>query len=256
MKTAAIIPARMDSSRFPGKPMKEIHGMPMIGHIFQRSKFISNADIICVATCDQEIFDYINDSGGIAVMTSDKHKRATERTAEALTSIEKNMNLKINLVAMIQGDEPMFSPSDIDAGISQMKDDMSINIVNLMNEAMDDDDFHDQNNVKVVTSKNGDALYYSREPIPSNWPNLDKYQRYIQTGLMIFKSNYLNKFLKMDPTPLENIESCDMLRVLEHGDSVRMVLSETRSIGVDTPADLAMAEKLLASDEIMSTYIS
>tara|TARA_Y100000590_G_scaffold456434_1_gene607069 strand:- start:666 stop:1079 length:414 start_codon:yes stop_codon:yes gene_type:complete len=137
-----------------------------------------------------------------------------------------------------------------------MKDDMSINIVNLMNKAMDDDDFHDQNNVKVVTSENGNALYYSREPIPSNWLNLEKYQRYIQTGLMIFKSTYLNKFLKMDPTPLENLESCDMLRVLEHGDSVRMVLSETRSIGVDTPGDLELAEKLLASDEIMSTYIS
>jgi 3-deoxy-manno-octulosonate cytidylyltransferase (CMP-KDO synthetase) len=253
-KAIAIIPARMNSTRFPGKPMATIHNIPMIEHVYRRSEIIKNVDLVCVATCDKEIFDYINGINGFAVMTSDKHERATERTAEALDKIKTEYKKEYNIVAMIQGDEPMFNPADIDEAITLMKSEKEINIVNLMNKVANEADFIDPNNVKVVIANNGDALYYSREPIPSNWKEQHKKNMLIQTGLIIFRANYLNKFLAMKPTELEEIESCDMLRVLEHGDSVRMMMSETRSIGVDSPTDMAVAEKLMMNDSVMKSY--
>lgn len=253
-KAIAIVPARMDSTRFPGKPMATIHDIPMIGHVYRRSELIKNVELVCVATCDREIFDYINKINGLAVMTSDKHERATERTAEALDIIKKEYKKEYDIVAMIQGDEPMFNPADIDEAIALMKLEKEINIVNLMNKVANDADFIDSNNVKVVIANNGDALYYSREPIPSNWKEQHKNNMLIQTGLILFRANYLNKFLAMKPTELEEIESCDMLRVLEHGDSVRMMMSETRSIGVDSSTDLEVAEKLMINDSVMKNY--
>ena len=250
----AIIPARMSSTRFPGKPMAKIHDMPMIGHVYRRSETIKNVDLVCVATCDAEIFDYINDINGLAVMTSDKHERATERTAEALDKVERLYKKEYDIVAMIQGDEPLFNPMDIDDAIALMKTEQEINIVNLMNKVTNEGDFLDPNNVKVVVANNSDALYYSREPIPSNWQEQHKHNMLIQTGLIVFRANYLNKFLAMKPTDLEEIESCDMLRVLEHGDNVRMMMSETRSIGVDSPTDLEIAEKLMINDTVMKSY--
>ena len=255
MKTAAIIPARMDSSRFPGKPMKEIHGMPMIGHIFERSKFISNADIICVATCDQEIFDYINASGGFAVMTSDKHERATERTAEALTLIEKNMNLKINLVAMIQGDEPMTTTRMISQALSPFSKDNSINVVNLMSDIEFDVEFQDPNEVKVVINKNNDAIYFSREPIPSKQKGETDGPMRKQVCVIPFRRNFLLKFNEMDETILEKIESVDMLRAIENGYKVRMIYSEDASFSVDTKEDLDNVIIKMKDDPLMKSYI-
>ena len=254
-KALAIIPARMDSTRFPGKPMAMIHGMPMIGHIYYRSKLIKNADRICVATCDREIFNYIEGINGLAVMTSKDHERATERTAEALEKINNLFKEEYSTVAMIQGDEPMFKPYDIESAISLIHKDENLNIVNIMNQTDDEEDFKDHNNVKVVVAHNGDALYYSREPIPSSWKDQHSKTMLIQTGLMVFRSTYLTKFLSMTPSKLEEIESCDMLRVLEHGDRVRMLMSDNRSIGVDSPSDLASVENLMTNDSLMKSYI-
>ena len=250
----AIIPARMNSTRFPGKPMAKIHDIPMIGHVYKRAQKIKNVDLICVATCDIEIFDYISGINGLAIMTSEKHERATERTAEALETIEKEYKQEYDIVAMIQGDEPMFNPHDIDEAITSMKEENEINIVNLMNKVTNEEDFVDPNNVKVVIANNYDALYYSREPIPSNWKKQNKHDMLVQTGLIVFRGCYLKRFLEMQPTDLEKIESCDMLRVLEHGDSVRMMMSDTRSIGVDSPTDLELAEKLMHNDAVMKSY--
>ena len=248
-KSIVIIPARMGSTRFPGKPLAKINGIPMIEHVYKRACMIKKTDLVCVATCDDEIYDFILSIGGLSVMTSDKHERATERTAEALEVISKDKNEQFDIVVMIQGDEPMFNHHDIDNLVSAMSEDDKLNIINLMNMASDEDDFIDPNNVKVVIDNNNNALYYSREPIPSNWKDKHKDKMLIQTGLIAFRADYLKKFIEMEPSPLEEVESCDMLRVIENGHIVRMMLSETRSIGVDSPEDLKVAEQIMKKNK-------
>ena len=254
LKSVAIIPARMGSSRFPGKPMEMINGMPMIGHVYHRSQMIENINTVCVATCDKAIFDYIESIGGIALMTSELHERATERTAEALDILKNEFGDEFEVVAMIQGDEPMFDPMDVSHAVDEMNNRSELNIVNLMNIANDLDDFRDENNVKVVVDNDSHALYFSREPIPSNWSKDAHHQMLIQTGLIVFRSNYLRKFLSMEPTNLEQQESCDMLRILEHGDKVFMLEAKTRSIGVDTVEDLKLVEDLIKNDQNTHNY--
>ena len=132
MKIIGIIPARLASSRLPQKPLADILGMPMIGHVYHRSKLCSTLDEVYVATCDLEIYNYITSIGGKAVMTSDKHERASDRTAEALLKIEKDTQSKIDIVVMIQGDEPMVTPEMINDSILPLLNDDNIKITNLM----------------------------------------------------------------------------------------------------------------------------
>ena len=254
LATIAIIPARMDSSRYPGKPMKKINGIPMIGHVYKRSKLIKDIDFVCVATCDNEILDYIESIGGMALMTSNTHERATERTAEALEILKNEHSKEFNIVAMIQGDEPMFDPIDVSNAIKKLKDRTKLNIVNLMNRITNSNDFKDKNNVKVVVDRNSDALYFSREPIPSDWTKDGQHAMLIQTGLIIFRSDYLKRFLSLESTDLEKVESCDMLRILEHGDKVHMLEARSRSIGVDTKEDLKLVENLMYNDPTTLNY--
>jgi len=234
--------------------MAKINNMPMIGHVFYRSKMIASVDLVCIATCDKEIFDYIESIKGLAVMTSESHERATERTAEALKKITKKYSTNFDIVAMIQGDEPTFDPEDVDRAISTITSDSNKYIVNLMNRITSEEDFLDCNTVKVVVDNNCNALYFSREPIPSDWKNNQKNQMLVQTGLIVFRAEYLERFLEMEPTKLEKIESCDMLRVLEHGDQVLMLEAARRSIGVDTASDLEVAERLMIKDPIALKY--
>ena len=166
MKVIGIIPARMDSTRFPGKPMKEIHGMPMIGHCYFRTSMAGGIEKTYVATCDEEIAEYVRDIGGRVMMTSKSHSRATTRTAEAMEHIEQEIEEQIDIVVMVQGDEPLIKPETIAETISHFSD-TSIEIVNIMSRLRTYDQFVDKNNVKVVVDLNNDALYYSREPIPS-----------------------------------------------------------------------------------------
>jgi len=252
--TIAIIPARMDSTRFPGKPLHKLCGLPMIGHVYKRTIMSNNIDLTYVATCDEEIYDYIIGIGGNAVMTSDSHDRASDRTAEAVNIIEKQINKKINFVAMIQGDEPLVRPDDIDRSISILKNDKGINIVNLMSNIDSCDSFQDKNEVKVVTDMHSNALYFSRESIPSNWHSDKGPLMKKQLGLIFFRRDYLEKYNLLSPTPLEERESIDMLRVLENGEKIKMELSSHHSIGVDNKNDAKEAERLLSVDQLFLKY--
>jgi 3-deoxy-manno-octulosonate cytidylyltransferase (CMP-KDO synthetase) len=254
MRTIAIIPARMGSSRCPGKPMKTIHGIPMIGHVYCRTKMAGNVDFTCVATCDKEIYDYIESIGGIAVMTSDTHDRASDRAAEALIKIEKQEGVTFDFVAMIQGDEPLVQPDKIDKAIDELTVDGALNIVNLMGIIDSKEEFEDQNEVKVVTDLNNNALYFSREPIPSGWHGIESIPMKKQLGLIFFRRDYLLRFNALEQTPLEIIESVDMMRVLENGDKIKMVKVDDKSIGVDTAGDFLVAEKLLRDDAVFLKY--
>ena len=254
MNIIGVIPARMGSTRFPGKPMKKIHGMPMIGHCYHRTAIALGVDATYVATCDIEIAEYINSIGGRAIMTSNTHTRATTRTAEALEKIEQETDEKVDIVVMVQGDEPLILPETIREVTPEFKD-KSVNIVNIMSRLATEESFKDVNNVKVVVANNNDALYYSREPIPSPWKGWEDIPRYMQTGIIAFRRNTLIAFNTMEETQLEQIESIDMNRVLETGGKIRMVLTEATTIGVDVLEELNEVEKMLVGDKVMGSYI-
>jgi 3-deoxy-manno-octulosonate cytidylyltransferase (CMP-KDO synthetase) len=139
MKILALIPARMGSSRFPGKPMAPILGKPMIGHVYERVAQSSLLDITAVATCDKEIFDYIESIGGTAVMTGDQHERASDRCAEALAKLEQVNKTRYDIVVMVQGDEPMTHPDMIAEAVQPLLDDPDVQVVNLLGQIKDKD---------------------------------------------------------------------------------------------------------------------
>jgi len=252
LKIIGIIPARMGSSRFPGKPMAKIHGMPMIGHVFMRSKMSESLNEVYVATCDQEIAEYIESMGGKAVMTSTCHERCTDRVAEALLSVEKETNEKVDIVVNIQGDEPMLTPGMIDEAVKPMIEDSTLDCVNLMAPLRTKEEHEDPNEVKVVVDKSNFAMYFSREPIPSRKKGAKEVPMNKQVCIMPFTRDFLIKFNYLEPTPLEIVESIDMLRAMEHGHKVKMEPTEVITYSVDTPEDLKKVEKMMSDFKYVS----
>jgi 3-deoxy-manno-octulosonate cytidylyltransferase (CMP-KDO synthetase) len=208
-----------------------------------------------VATCDQAIYNYIESIGGKAVMTADTHERATDRTAEAMLSVEKSIGQKVDIVVMVQGDEPMVTPEMIDASIQMIQNDNGVEVVNLMAQMDTVEEFEDPNEVKVVVDLNMDALYFSREPIPSMKKGIDKVPMMKQVCIIPFRRDFLLKFNEMPETPLEIIESVDMMRILENGGKVRMVKIDAGSLSVDTLQDLERVVEMMKDDKLMKQYI-
>ena len=255
MRVVAVIPARMASSRFPGKPMALIHGMPMIGHCYCRVRLCDALSDTYVATCDKEIFDYIESIGGKAVMTADTHERASDRAAEAMVKIEEATGEQTDILVMVQGDEPMDTPEMISEALSPMLQDDSVQVVNLMGCVKNLAEFEDPNTVKVVVGPDDNAIYFSREPIPSRKKWTGDVSMHKQICIIPFRRDYLLQFNSTPETPLECIESVDMLRVIESGGQVRMVMTEHQSIGVDTPDHLKHVEQLMVDDALMKEYL-
>ena len=255
MKIIAIIPARMGSSRFPGKPLAKIHGIPMIGHCYYRTSMCEDLIETYVATCDQKIYDYIQSIGGKVLMTADTHERACDRTAEAMLKIEDIMNEKIDIIVMVQGDEPMVTPRMISDSLKPFKIDKSVNVVNLMANIETIEEFEDPNEVKVVVNNNNNAIYFSREPIPSRKKGFKKVPMLKQVCVIPFRRDYLIKFNKMVETDLEKIESVDMMRIIENDEKVHMVMTNEYSFSVDTQADLHNVERKMENDQLMKTYM-
>ena len=247
MNIISIIPARMGSSRFPGKPMANILGKPMIGHVYDNVKKNQLLSDVAVATCDDEIYDYVKSVGGRAIMTSDKHERASDRCAEALMKIEGEDNIKYDIVVMVQGDEPMIHPDMITEAVSPMLNNSEILITNLVGKIENKEEFEDKNCIKVVCSLNGDALYFSREPSPTRSKTGTIPMRK-QICIIPFRRDFLIEYNELEPTPLEIAESVDMMRVLEHGLKVRMVPTNYNTHAVDTEDDLNKVEKLMKGD--------
>lgn len=254
-KIIGIIPARMGSSRFPGKPLAKINGIPMVGHVYFRSKMSKLLDEVYVATCNKEIKEYILSIGGNAIMTSDKHKRASDRIAEAMLKIENQTKTKADIVVMIQGDEPMILPEMIDEAVKPLVENKDVFVSNLMAPLKNKKEHMDPNEVKVVVDKNNFALYFSREAIPSDKKESNKGNMFKQVCIIPFKRDFLIKFNELEPTPLEIIESVDMLRVLEHGYKVKMVLTNFDTYSVDTKEDLFHVESLLKKNNIPMVYL-
>ena len=254
MKIIGIIPARMSSSRFPGKPLAKICQIPMVSHVYYRSKMSKIMEQVYVATCDKEIQQYCLDNKINVVMTKDTHERASDRAAEAMLKIEQSTGQKADIVVMIQGDEPMLVPRMIDLVVEPMLKDECILVVNLMSRLKIRTEHEDPNEVKVVVDNDNFALYFSREPIPSRKKGAKDIPMYKQVCLIPFRRDFLLKFNELAPTSLEIIESVDMLRVLEHGYKVKMVVSEYDTYSVDTPEDLENVEKLMTNDPLVDEY--
>jgi 3-deoxy-manno-octulosonate cytidylyltransferase (CMP-KDO synthetase) len=254
MNITGVIPARMASSRFPGKPLAKILGVPMLGHVYYRSKMSKMLSCLCVATCDQEIADYVHSIGGRAIMTNSFHERASDRTAEALLKIESETGKMIDIVVMIQGDEPMVYPEMIDKAVKSLINDQQIMIANLMAPIKTREEQEDLNEVKVVADRNGFALYFSREPIPSWKKGAKNVTMMKQVCIIPFRRHFLIKFNQLEPTPLEQIESVDMLRVLEHGYKVKMIPIDKETYSVDTFDDLMRVETLIEKDHLFQKY--
>jgi 3-deoxy-manno-octulosonate cytidylyltransferase (CMP-KDO synthetase) len=237
----------MGSSRFPGKPMVEILEKPMIGHVYDNVKKNQLIAEVAVATCDNEIYSYIDSIGGRVVMTSNKHERASDRCAEALITIEKEDNTKYDIVVMVQGDEPMIIPDMISEAVTPMLEDKEILITNLLGKINNIEEFEDRNCIKVVCDLKSDALYFSREPIPTR-SKTENISMGKQICVIPFHRDFLIEYNNLEPTPLEIAESVDMMRVLEHGYNVRMVPTSHTSYAVDTPQDLIRVENKMSKN--------
>ena len=189
-------------------------------------------------------------------MTADTHERASDRAAEAMLKIEEQTGERTDILVMVQGDEPMDTPQMISEALAPMLADERIDVVNLVSPISSADEFEDPNTVKVVIDSSGNALYFSREPIPSRKKWSEEVPMQKQVCVIPFRRDYLLKFNSTPETPLEKIESVDMLRVLESGAKVRMIPTSYPSIGVDTPQHLERVADLMREDTLMKGYLS
>lgn len=240
-EVVAVIPARMGSSRFPGKPLAKILGKPMIQHVWERTRRSPGVDEVYIATCDHEIRETAERFGARVVMTSHAHTRASERVAEAATG------LTAEIVVMIQGDEPLIEPGMIDEALAPFADGEVV-CSNLLGRIEDAEEFLSPNTIKVVVDGRFDAVYMSRQPIPTGPRDRVPEAAGKQICIIPFRREVLARFAALPETPLERAESIDMLRFIEHGIKVRMVPTAHRVQSVDTPGDLARVESILRGE--------
>tara|TARA_Y100000590_G_scaffold432312_1_gene548195 strand:- start:1760 stop:2536 length:777 start_codon:yes stop_codon:yes gene_type:complete len=253
MNVIGIIPTRMKSSRLPGKAMKKILNIPMIGHVYFRSKLSSLLKEVYVATCDTKIKNYIQSIGGKVIMTSKGHKRAVDRTQEALRKIEKIDKRKIDLIVMIQGDEPVLQPQMINQVVNIFKKNKKVQISNLYTVLRNQKEIDDRNRVKVVVDSNEDAIYFSREKISTK--GKDKQRTYYKQGnIFCFSKKALNYFVSLKPSNLEVTESVDMNRLIEDRFRIKMVKTNFHTINVDNYKDFLAAKRVIKKDKYLKLY--
>jgi 3-deoxy-manno-octulosonate cytidylyltransferase (CMP-KDO synthetase) len=245
-KILGVIPARWASSRFPGKPLAEINGKPMVQLVLEQVKKSYLINEVLVATDDKRIFDVVIGFGGNAVMTSLNHQSGTDRVAEVVDNIE------CDIVVNIQGDEPLIPSENIDLVIKPLLDSYDLLVSTLMIAIRSRSEMFDPNICKVVVDKAGHALYFTRAPIPYNRDNnyLDPaiFNNKIDTnriilgykhiGIYAYRKSFLMKFFDMKKTPLENIEQLEQLRILENRYPIHVVETKKNSIAVDQPSDI------------------
>ena len=251
MSIVAIIPARMASSRFPGKPLSPILGLSMIEHVRRRVTLCSFLDDVIVATCDREIAGEVERFGGKVAMTSDRHEGCVDRIAEVA------QGLKAKIIINVQGDMPLVRPESLGGLVAPLLQEANLLCTDMMGPIENDSEMNNPNVVKVVVDILQNALYYSREPIPSFKKASSEFfsiPKHKQFGINAFRREFLIAFDRLLRTPLEKLESVDMLRALEHGFKVRMVSSLYSVIGVDTPEDLKQAEKVMQKDPLFPAY--
>jgi 3-deoxy-manno-octulosonate cytidylyltransferase (CMP-KDO synthetase) len=257
--TVAVIPSRYQSTRFPGKPLADIAGRPMLEHVYGRAAAAPGVDAVVVATDDARIEQAVKNFGGIVRMTNPKHRTGLDRIAEIVA------DLACDVVVNVQGDEPLIEPQAIAELIAPFERDPSVQMTTLRRRITHPADYNNPNVVKVVVDVEGNALYFSRAPIPyalapakagahDTWATATRATMgevgagvsrlesqplvYKHIGLYAYRREFVRELAALPQTPLELAESLEQLRVLEHGFQIRAVETQYDSIGVDTPEDL------------------
>lgn len=248
-KIIALIPARMASSRFPGKPLVKICGKTMIEHVWRRVTMNPRVNSVYIATCDEAIRQAAEGFGAEVIMTASTHQRGTDRIAEACEILIRE-GRDFDIVLNIQGDEPLLNPDSLDLLIDPYFGDESLACVNLIENLESEEEINSYNNVKAIFDQYGFTLYFSRAPIPYGLKN----KHYKQLGLYSFTKETILRYPKMDMTPLEIAESVDMLRFVENNIRVKVKLSPYKTIGVDTPADHEAVSRIIENDPLFQIY--
>lgn len=238
-----ILPARWGSTRFPGKPLHLIAGKPLIQHVWERCQEAKRLAEVIVATDDVRIFKAVLGFGGEVVMTSPDHPTGTDRLAEAAKKIPEATHI-IN----IQGDEPLIDPALIDELALALSEDSDLPMVSAAN-PLDPEDpaVFDPNVVKVVIKQNGHAMYFSRSPLPFFRNPVAELPVLRHKGIYGYRRDFLERFVSWPPSPLEQAESLEQLRALENGATIRILITNDSSPGVDTPQQALEIEALLTS---------
>ncbi len=240
LQSVGIIPARYASSRFEGKPLVDLLGKPMVQHVYESACRAETLDEVIVATDDQRIYDAVTRFGGNVQMTGEC-ETGTERVAVVAAG------LNCDIVANIQGDEPLLKPAQIDLMLQPILDKPEVQVCTLKQRVKTVVDYRDINVVKVVTDLHGDALYFSRASMPGKIPEteLHKFPVYRHVGLYAYRREQLLAFTRWDRTPYELAEGLEQLRFLENGVPIHVVETDTPLIGVDVPADLERVKQIL-----------
>lgn len=238
MNIIGIIPSRYNSTRFPGKPLVDIGGKSMIQRVYEQTQKVRSFSKIIVATDDVRIEEHVKSFGGDVIMTSTEHQSGTDRCGEVVRKLKENYDIVVN----IQGDEPFIQPEQLEKLIATF-DDVNTQIATLAIKLKNSEDIFSPNIVKVVFSVLGNALYFSRNPIPFNrnaerekWVNTTSYYKHL--GIYAFRSDILRKINTLQQSTLEKAESLEQLRWLENDFKIKLVETDIDTIGVDTPEDL------------------
>lgn len=239
MKIIGVIPARYDSTRFPGKPLVDIKGKSMIKRVYEQALKSKLINKVIVATDDKRIFDHVKSFGGEPIMTLKKHKSGTDRINEVVKK------LNCDLVVNIQGDEPFIDPENIDKAIKPFLSEKGFNVSTLAVKIKNMTELSDPNTVKVIFDINEFALYFSRGIIPYDKEMMLTFKLkmsnknfYKHIGLYVFRKTFLKKFSEMKKSQLEESEKLEQLRILENGEKIKIVLTNKDSVSIDTPEDL------------------
>lgn len=240
-KVVAIIPARWGSTRFPGKPLHPIAGKPLLQHVWERCRRARALDGVIVATDDMRIAEAAFAFGAEVSMTSPRHQSGTDRIAEVARRLRGVSHL-IN----VQGDEPLIDPKLVDKLARTLTATPKLEMITAANVFAPDESVENLNAVKVVLDAEGNALYFSRSPIPFARDGSSRAPYYRHQGIYGYSAKLLLQFVKWKPTALEQTEQLEQLRALEHGVKIRVVINKHTSVGVDRPEDVESVERLLA----------
>jgi 3-deoxy-manno-octulosonate cytidylyltransferase (CMP-KDO synthetase) len=237
-KILGVIPARLASSRFPGKVLASIASKPMLQHVYERASLARYLTRTIIATDDRRVYEVARSFGAEVRMTRSDHLSGTDRVAEVASAEEAS------IVVNIQGDEPLIDPSAIDLAILPLVHDADVLMSTLKKRIDDPREIADPNVVKVVTNRCGDAIYFSRSPIPFERDAGTRTVSYKHIGLYVYRRGFLLNYSDLPVGPLETSERLEQLRALENGYPIRVVETEYESVGVDTPEDLERVSQL------------
>lgn len=242
MKFACVIPARYASTRLPGKPLADIAGKPMIQRVYEQVSKAKKPALVVVATDDQRVFDKVESFGGMALMTQPNHPTGTDRLAE-VASHHQDIDVIIN----VQGDEPLIDADVIDQLADLFLEDADLQMATVGSPLLEEE-YDEPSAVKVICNKRGDAMYFSRSLIP--YPRhafINPPMKHV--GIYAYRRQFLLDYAKMDPTPAEETESLEQLRALENGYAIRVIKTDKRFVGVDTPEDLERVNAIFSTLE-------